>query len=118
MNDPEEMERINEKISKLLAPIDMGLKSTVINKGNEFSRELNFERRAIALELYFRKGKEESSFVPLVSVFFNGQVVWDDYLNDETLSFSLKSEVGENTLIVAPVNRSVILRKITYRFED
>jgi len=118
LNNEEEVKRINVRIARVLSPREIQLKNRVIHKGNRFSRGLTFDGRAVELKLHFKRDMKESGFVPLVSVFFNGQVVWDDYLNDGTLSFSLKTKVGENTIIVAPVNRSIILRIITYRFED
>ena len=137
LNNEEEVERINERIAKLLAPREMQLRNRIIHKGNKFSRGLDFDGRAIELKLHFKRDMKESGFVPMISVFFNGRVVWDDYLEDEeeegvsedeeregknkdykVISISLKSKVGKNTIIVAPVNRSIILRRITYRFTD
>ena len=102
----------------MLAPREMQLKNRIIHKGNKFTRRLNLDGRTIALELHFRKDNEESGFVPMISVFFNGRIVWEDYLYDETLTFTLESEVGENTLVVTPINRPVIIRKITYQIPD
>jgi hypothetical protein len=61
---------------------------------------------------------------PLISVFFNGRVIWEDYIRMEegvgqeanaVLSLPVKSKVGENNFVVIPVNNSVELHRISYR---
>ncbi|NIM59455.1 MAG: hypothetical protein GTO16_11020, partial [Candidatus Aminicenantes bacterium] len=52
---------------------------------------------------------------PLITIFFNGRVVWEDYFKDEVLSLPLESRVGKNYLEIVPVNRTVSLVKLAYR---
>ncbi|MCK4431654.1 MAG: hypothetical protein KAW19_10195, partial [Candidatus Aminicenantes bacterium] len=97
---------------------------------------LSLDGKKIILDLHFGDGRERTEgAAPLISVFFNGRVVWDDYLKskeeeveeeeeregrgevDKVLSLSLKSKIGKNMLVVVPVNRSVNLLKITCRLE-
>ncbi len=115
LNEEEKIQQIDEKIEKLLAPREVRLKNSAINKGRSFARTLTLDGKTIVLDFHFKKDKEESGFVPLISVFFNGYVVWEDYLKENVISISLKSKIGKNTLVVAPVNRSVDLLKISYR---
>jgi len=50
----------------------------------------------------------------LVTVLYNGRVVWEDYLEEDLVSVPVESKVGENVIQVVPVNRGVELVRITY----
>lgn len=132
LNDEEKIIIIKERIDELLTPGEIELKNPQINKGRSFSHVLSLDGKKIILDLHFGDGRERIEGVaPLISVFFNGRVVWDDYLKskeeeperegrgevDKVLSLSLKSKIGKNKLVVVPVNRPVNLLKITCRLE-
>jgi len=136
LNEEEKIRIINKRIEELLTPGEIELKKSQINKGRSFSHALSLDGKKIILDLHFEDSRERIEGVaPLISVFFNGRVVWDDYLKskeqeveeeegregrgevDKVLSLSLKSKIGKNMLIVVPVNRSVNLLKITCRIE-
>ena len=136
LNEEEKIRIINERIEELLTPGEIELKKSQINKGRSFSLALSLDGKKIILDLHFGDGRERTEgAAPLISVFFNGRVVWDDYLKskeeeveeeeeregrgevDKVLSLSLKSKIGKNMLVVVPVNRSVNLLKITCRLE-
>ena len=53
---------------------------------------------------------------PLVTIEFNREVVWDDYLEEESFSIPVKAVVGENILHISTTNYPVILKKISYIF--
>jgi hypothetical protein len=65
------------------------------------------------LDLHFKDSS--GRITPLITVFFNGRVVWEDYLKDEVLSLSLESRVGKNSLEIVAVNRAVSLVKLEYK---
>jgi len=64
--------------------------------------------------LYFKGGGGEE-IDPLISVFFNGRVVWEDYLKEDVLSIHLETEVGENVLVVKPLNRTVDITGLMWK---
>ncbi len=68
------------------------------------------------LNLGLEFGRGDDSRAPLISVFFNGRVVWEDFLEGETVSVSVpvESKIGENVVEVVPVNRGVELLRIAY----
>lgn len=136
LNEEEKIREIEEQIEKLLAPGETVPKNSMIYRGRSFSHALSLDGKKIILDLHFGDGRERiEGVVPLISVFFNGRVVWDDYLKikeeeveeeeeregrgevDKVLSLSLKSKIGKNMLVAVPVNRSVNLLKITCRLE-
>ncbi|MBA7544031.1 hypothetical protein ES705_36377 [subsurface metagenome] len=136
MNEEEKIRETEKKIEKFMAPRERMFKDLLINKGQKYSQILNLDGREIILTLHF-KGDRERDVIPLICVFFNGKVIWENYLKNEgrlegekveaeeesesigevgkIISFSLKSKIGKNMLIVMPVNRSVNLLKITCR---
>ena len=58
-------------------------------------------------------GREEmEETAPMISVFFNGKVIWEDYLRGNILSIPVETRVGMNDLQVTAVNRSVNILRI------
>jgi len=49
-------------------------------------------------------------FRPLISIIFNGRVILEDYVMEESISIPLKTYVGRNLLIIAAVNQDVIIK--------
>jgi protein involved in temperature-dependent protein secretion len=74
---------------------------------------LALDGRKIILDLHFKDSSER--ITPLITVFFNGRFVWEDYLKGEVLSLPLESRVGKNSLQIVAVNRPVPLVKIEYK---
>ena len=51
-------------------------------------------------------------------MFFNDQVVYEDYLQKESISIPLVSKVGENIIQIVAVNRSAELTGIEWKDSD
>jgi len=96
---------IDAKILKIIFPQRDISKNSVINKGRSLSYKLMQDGRKLILELHF--GLEKKEIVPLISVFFNGRVIWENYLKDEVLSLPINSKVGDNFLKINAVNRTI-----------
>jgi hypothetical protein len=114
LNDDSERLKNEQDIEKVITPREVIINNDLIAKGQRYAVPLVFDGRKIALDLSFAENKEVRA--PLVSVFFNGRVVWEDYLKNNPISLSLETKIGQNDLQIIPVNRSVTLRKLTYRF--
>jgi len=106
-----EIREINRKIGEIVSPRGIDV-SRSVNKGQTFQRSLICDGREISLDLQFGKGQGDRE--PLISIFFNGLVVWEDYLEGDVVSVPVESKVGENVLQVVPVNMGVELVKISY----
>jgi hypothetical protein len=113
LNEDEKIRETKERIDKLVSPTEIVLKKLTINKGRSFSRKLILDGREIILDLHFKKGQE--GIIPLVAVFFNGLVVWEDYLKEEVISIRLKSRIGENAIRAVAVNRAVDLSGLRWK---
>ncbi len=124
LNDEEKIQQTEEKIESLLSPGSLELKKREQNKGQRSSHRIILDGSEIILELSLNWGEKEVSPVPLIAVFFNGRVVWEEYITQDggkgpeveaVLSLPLKSKVGKNNLVVIPLNRDVELYRISYR---
>ncbi len=112
LNDKENIKDIQEKIHKAVNPREILDEDIVIMKGWSFDRILNMTGDEIDLTLDFLPGN--SNFNPLITLFLNGKVIWEDYLTQGSVTLSLKPKVGKNTLRFVPVNQAVILQNITF----
>jgi tetratricopeptide (TPR) repeat protein len=113
LNDDEKIREIKERIDTLMSPSERVFKNLTIDKGRSFSNTLALDGRKIILDLHFKNSSKR--ITPLITVFFNGRVVWEDYLKDEVLSLPLESRIGKNSLEIVAVNRAVSLDKLAYR---
>lgn len=109
----EETQQIRESIEELIAPKETTFKNRVIKKGHSFSQSWIVDGRQVVAKLYIQSDKDEVA--PLISVFFNGHVIWEDYMKEDVLSLSLNTQIGKNVLRIRPLNRDVTLLKMAYR---
>jgi len=113
LSDEAKIREVDRAMEKIVAPRNTEFGDRRIGKGEAFSRKLVFPGKRIVLELLLRTGGKSVS--PLVAVFWNGRVVWEDYLQTGALTLELETKVGENALEVLPVNSPVFLRGISWR---
>lgn len=104
---------ISSLIEELLSPHEIDVSAEPpIRKRQEYSRSLVLEGQDIILQLHFQKDWDDRP--PLVFVEFNGQVVWEDYLNYEIVSLPMNSRIGENVLRVRAIDQPVTLIRLEY----
>ncbi|NIM91394.1 MAG: hypothetical protein GTO17_10660 [Candidatus Aminicenantes bacterium] len=113
LNEVRKVQAMNWRIRNLLPQREILVRGIAIEKGKRHSRRLVFDERKIMLVLQFRRSREGET--PLISVYFNERIVWEDYLRDNFISIPLDTQIGENVLVISPVNRGVGLLKIQYR---
>jgi len=112
LNKVREFQVIDTRMEKRLSPREVADQDVVIEKSKRFSYTLAFGGRKVILNLRFRRNLRGVD--PLIAIFFNGKVVWEDYLRDDAISVSLDTDVGDNILVVMPVNTTVRLIKVGY----
>ncbi len=124
LNDEEKIQQTEEKMESLLSPRSIELKKRELKKGQRSSHRIILDGSEIILELSLNWEEKEVSPVPLIAVFFNGHVVWEEYIRQDggkgpeaeaVLSLPVKSKVGENNLVVIPLNIDVELYRIVCR---
>ena len=114
LNKNDKIPTINDMIEKVVVSNEMNFNDFVINKEKEYSWQLSFDKEDINIFLYFMR--TDADHDPLVTIEFNREVVWDDYLEEESFSIPVKAVVGENILHISTTNYPVILKKISYIF--
>ncbi len=116
LNDAEQIQAMNEEIRKILAPPELTYTNLTIRRGEAYSQELMLDGRQTTVSLVFGSNPQEP--LPLVSIFFNGQVVWEDYLKEPVLSLRLNPFPGVNVCQIVPVNKDVVLSKLALAAEQ
>ncbi len=110
------IEALDGVIGKVISPAELSPRSPALDKGKTWTQKLILNGKKTGLDFYF-EGLEGNS-VPLLAVFFNGQVAWEGYLRDNMVSLNVETRAGDNLLQVLPVNRPVRLTKIAYHVSD
>ena len=116
LNDAEHVQAVNEEIRKILTPAELSFTSLTIAKGEAYTQELLLDGKQTLVSIDFQGVLEEP--LPLISVFFNGQVVWENFLKDPMLSLRLNPIPGANICQIVPINRGVSIVKFTVNSES
>jgi len=113
LNDEKKLLEVNAEIEKVLTPRKVDFNSFQLRKGQVFRAPLFLDGRNIVLDIYFESNEEEID--PLLSVFFNDRVVWDEYSQDGVVSIVLATQAGKNVFQIASVNCPISLKNLIYR---
>jgi len=111
LNKEREVKEINKRIEQNVSAQVKEWEDQWIEKGQNFFQNLVLDGNDVILTFCFENKDQESA--PLVSIFWNDRVVWEDYLESSEESeigeifLSLKSEIGKNKLRVMSVNQRV-----------
>jgi tetratricopeptide (TPR) repeat protein len=110
LNDPERMKSVDKNIWKLLPEGAENFADAVLGKTAPLSRTYVLDGRKFALTILFEDPGLEP--FPLVTVLFNGQLAWEDYLGGRELKVVLPSEIGRNSIEVSVANRPIRLKAL------
>ena len=113
LNDEKKLLEVNAEIEKVLTPKKVDFNSLQLRKGQVFRAPLILDGRNIVLDIYFENNEKEMD--PLLSVFFNDRVVWDEYSLDGVVSIVLGTQAGKNVFQIASVNCPISLKNLIYR---
>jgi len=115
LNEEKNLGEVNKKIDGILSLREDSVRRPLIRKGRTFLKDLVLDGRDMVLDLHF-KGDWEAETTPLITIVFNGRVLWEDYLKDEggVVSVKLTTKVGNNRLSVTPLNRDVELVSLNW----
>jgi len=106
-------QEVDRTIGKVISPAEISPGSSWIDKGKPFAQRFILEGKKIELDLHFagQKGSGE----PLISVFFNGHIVFEEYLEQNIILLKIETRAGDNMLQIMSVNCPIILTRIAYR---
>ena len=116
LGERDKIKNVKIETERILPNREIDTKNRTINKGQSFSRKIILDGRKIQLDLYFKNIQAEIK--PLIAVLFNGQVVYEDYIQKESISIPLLSKVGENTVHIVAVNRPAELTGIRWKTSE
>jgi hypothetical protein len=109
LNDAQELRMIDQAIQKISSTMEIQSSEAEISLAGVYTRTLLLDGRKVRLTLSFKEALPEP--FPYLSVIFNGQVVWEDYLRDSVLTLVLLSAAGPNILGIQALNKPVKLLK-------
>ncbi len=111
LNDDIRVGVVQEAIGALITPPEFVPEGGVLQKGKTRPIEFISDGSPAVYRVFLEP--ETEGLQPLVSVFFDGRIVWEDYVEQGEISFSLTPGVGSNMFSISPVNTSVVLSQIT-----
>ena len=112
LNEPEMAEDVQKQIENMLTPEEINFENLTIRRGQSFKQTLYLKEKKIGLILTLQEISPGSA--PLLAVEFNDQLIWEDYLETQSLSLAVNSVEETNVLTIQPTMRDVILNKIVY----
>jgi tetratricopeptide (TPR) repeat protein len=113
LNRAGEAEAISKRLDSLLTPREMVVKNSAVRKGQIFQLPLRIEEETVEITLDF--DGIVGSDPALITLYFNGTVLWEDYVSANILSVDLHLLQGENWLEIKPVNRGIELSRVSWR---
>jgi len=113
LNRAREFQVIEARIEERFKPREIADEPIMIEKGKRFSYTFPSGGRGVILDLRFQRNLKRAD--PLIAVFFNGKIIREGYLRGDAISVSLETRVGDNILMVMPVNTPVRLLKVIFR---
>ncbi|UCE40724.1 MAG: hypothetical protein JSV17_14940 [Candidatus Aminicenantes bacterium] len=113
LHEDERAEEIEAEIERTMPPKTLNYSHLIISKDREFSHRLYLAGKELYIDFYFEGLKKED--IPLITIEFNREVVWDNYLEDEMITLSVEPKIGENILYVKAASHPFLLKKFAYR---
>jgi hypothetical protein len=116
LNDVNKMAAIDKDVTALLEFKEMRFPGLRLNKGEPFNQKIVLNGRKFRLTLSFEDGLSQP--YPLVAIVFNGQMIWEDYLQNPNIDIALPSDIGSNTVQVCVINKPVTLLMMAASSEE
>jgi tetratricopeptide (TPR) repeat protein len=107
LNNTREAEQVRAEIQGVLTPPNFDLTGRTVIKGETLPIAFVCEDRRSEFRIEFVDG--QLGRPPLVTVLFNGRVVWEDYAGEGRLAFQVTPQAGSNILEIGSVNHSLSL---------
>jgi hypothetical protein len=107
-NDQYKLEQINKKIKTLVTPREMEFNDLIIEKNHSCDIPLNIEGEPIRISLFFKEDSQTQ--LPLVTLLFNGEVIFEDFVLENLITFEVDPKPLSNMIQIIPLNRKLILQ--------
>jgi hypothetical protein len=103
---------VRQTIDRLLTPRDIDLKERELSNGSPIDVEFVSAGRPVSLTV--RLGAARPAARPLFSVFFNGRVVWEGFVEARSVSFSVDPRPGGNSLVFETIRGPLSLSGVSW----
>jgi len=114
LNDEAKVQEISSRI-KDISSSEINFRNRSLKKEGGFSQALIFDGQKMVVDLCLN---QDQGVPPLISVLFNGRVVWENIVESGNISIPVQSRVGNNVIRITSLNRPVSLLKIVCRHEN
>jgi len=113
-NEAEKGREVDRLLNEVLTAGNVLSQSRLLPKGTAYVQPLilNVNQKKVRLEFQF--GTLPGNPQPLVSIFLNGRVYWEDYVAGKAVSLELDAVEGINELQMVAVNGPAALTKVNF----
>ncbi|MFH1944941.1 MAG: hypothetical protein ABIK95_04875 [Acidobacteriota bacterium] len=112
LDDSSAKSRVETRIQRLTGPNNRDLSNKTITKGRPFNANVLMDGGEKIFLFDFRR--LSSAIKPLLSIHLNGRVVWEDYLDEDSVSLTLPTNIGSNAIQLTAVNTGINLQNIRF----
>ncbi|MHB8095607.1 MAG: tetratricopeptide repeat protein [Candidatus Aminicenantales bacterium] len=106
LNDGAKALAAGEAILGILSPRERALEGISIPKGEEQAVSMILEGGKVGIRIAF--ASDPAGPAPLVAVFFNGRIVWEDHPGEGGCRFTADAVTGANSFIIRAVNGTAV----------
>ncbi|NLH75849.1 MAG: hypothetical protein GX465_02290, partial [Acidobacteria bacterium] len=112
VNEEDKAAAVRREIDLLVSPAAIDLGGLTVEKGSAASVPFvsDGRPRTVRLEL----APATAGGRPLVSIFLNGRVIWENIGDTGSVSLPIRPRQGKNVLEVAPVSETLLLTALTF----
>ncbi len=110
LNDAERMKAIDAEIGKLVPAGDIDWSGIVVPKGTNFTQTLVLESGETSLAIRLETAEEDPP--TYAAVYFNGPVIWEDFVKDGVIRLKVPALAGANKLEIVPLNKPLNLSRL------
>jgi hypothetical protein len=114
LNNDAKVRETNAKIKDIIIG-EISSKDYSLEKGEGLSQALMLDGQNMVVDFSLDLRQERP---PLISVLFNGRVLWEKTVESENISIPVQSRVGKNILRITSLNRPISLLKLVCRYEN
>jgi len=116
LNDHMKIRDIDKRIENLISPKKI-VGRFELDRNKSFDLDVRWTGRPVRLILEFEPGPP-SAPRPLISVFINGRILWESYMDEKRLSIPLSTRIGSNRILVSVANGKAVLQGISWVADD
>jgi len=112
VNEEAKAAEVRREIDRLTGPAAIDLGGRTVGKGASAAVDFVSDGRPGTVRLEF--APEAAGGRPLLSLFLNGKVIWEDIGDTGSVSIGIRPRAGRNSLEIAAVSESVRLLNISF----